>query len=70
MVSIDVAVFSASTYKEVIQGKKGQSKWHENEEDQKVLAWLSHLSFEETHQDILSKRHPGTAGWLFVFART
>jgi hypothetical protein len=64
MVSIDAAVLGASTYKEVTEGREQQRKWHHAEENLKILAWLSPLSFEEIHNDILSKRQPGTGKWF------
>jgi hypothetical protein len=66
MVSIDVAVLGASTYREVTEGRKELQQWHVAEENRKILAWLSHLSFEEIHKDMLSKRHPKTGEWLLA----
>jgi len=66
MVSIDSAVLGASTYKEIKEGRREQRIWHETEENQKILAWISRLSFEATHRDMLSKRHPGTGEWLLA----
>ena len=67
LVSVDVAVLSASTHLE-IKGLKGEyQKWRAAEENQQILRWLSQecqLDFEKKHSDILSKLHPGTGDWF------
>lgn len=59
-------MIGASTYREVTDGKRELKEWHDAEENQTILAWLSRLSFEEIHADILSKHHPGTGEWLLA----
>jgi len=64
MVSIDAIVLGATTYKEAKEARKEQQGWHRAETNQKILTWLSQLSFEDKQEDILSKHHPGTGKWL------
>ncbi|KAH8767818.1 hypothetical protein BGZ57DRAFT_797785, partial [Hyaloscypha finlandica] len=64
MVAIDTIALGASTYKEVKGARKEQQQWQQAEENQRILAWLSQLNFEDKQKDILSKRHPGTGQWF------
>jgi Cdc6-like AAA superfamily ATPase len=64
LVSIDTAVLAAKTHLDLKEVRKERQKWHTTEENQKILRWLSQLTFEEKHRDILSRRHPGTGQWL------
>lgn len=64
MISYDAIVLGVSTLGEVKRARKEQKQWHDDEENQKVLSWLSDLSFEQKQTDILSKRHPGTGEWF------
>ncbi|KAF7507610.1 hypothetical protein GJ744_010280 [Endocarpon pusillum] len=64
LILIDTATIVASTRLEVKEVRKEHQQWHAAERNRKILRWLSHLSFEEKHRDILSKLHPGTGQWL------
>jgi len=64
MLSIDAAVLGVTTYKEIKKAREEQQEWHKTEENQKILSWLSHLSFEDKQKDIFSKHHPGTGEWF------
>ncbi|KAL8819306.1 MAG: hypothetical protein Q9191_007761, partial [Dirinaria sp. TL-2023a] len=64
MVSIDALNVGISVLGEVKQARKEQQAWHDTQDNQKVLNWLSDLSFSEKHNDIFSKRHPGTGEWF------
>jgi len=66
LVLIDAAMITASTHLEVQEVRKEHQAWHAAEENRKILRWLSQLSFEEKHRDVLSKLHPGTGQWLLV----
>jgi hypothetical protein len=68
LVSVDNAVLASSTYLQVKGARKEQQEWHTAEENYKILRWLSQLSFEEKHRDVLSKLHPGTGQWLLDLA--
>ncbi|KAL2672649.1 hypothetical protein Neosp_013363 [[Neocosmospora] mangrovei] len=61
MVSIN---FQAATYNEVKAIREEQRDWRQSEENKRVLAWLSGLSFEDTHRAVLTKRHPNTGQWF------
>lgn len=61
MVSIN---FQAAAYNEVKAILEEQRDWRQSEENQRVLAWLSGLSFEDTHRAVLAKRHPNTGQWF------
>ncbi|EEU41485.1 uncharacterized protein NECHADRAFT_87616 [Fusarium vanettenii 77-13-4] len=61
MVSIG---FQAATYNEVKAIREEQRDWRQSEENKGVLAWLSGLSFEDTHRAVLTKRHPNTGQWF------
>jgi hypothetical protein len=61
---IDATLLTAMTRIDVKEARTEQKEWHEADENQKLLRWLSRLDFEEKHRDILSKRHPGTGEWL------
>ena len=64
MVSIDATTLVLITQREIRQARREQKEWHNTEQNQKALTWLSNLSFEQKQRDILSKRHPGTGQWL------
>ena len=64
MLLIDSSTIGAITLREVKGARKEQRDWYNAAESQKILAWLSDLSFVEKQRDILSKRHPGTGEWL------
>jgi hypothetical protein len=64
LVLVDTAVITASTRLEVQEVRKEHQAWHTAEENRRILHWLSQLSFEEKHRDVLSKLHPGTGQWL------
>ena len=64
MVSIDTTTLGVMNHKETRQTRQEQKEWHNVEQNQKILTWLSKLDFDEKQRDILSKRHPGTGGWL------
>ncbi|UPK99891.1 hypothetical protein LCI18_010826 [Fusarium solani-melongenae] len=61
MVSIN---FQAATYHEVKAIREQQRDWRQSDENKEVLAWLSGLSFEDTHRAVLTKRHPNTGQWF------
>lgn len=56
--------FQTATYNEVKATREEQRDWRQSEENKKVLAWLSSLSFEDTHRAVLTKRHPNTGQWF------
>jgi hypothetical protein len=78
MVSIDMTVLGATTYKEVKEARKEhqaarveqqktrkeQQKWHDSEASQRILAWLTPADYGPQQSDFLSRRQPGTGGWL------
>lgn len=64
LVLIDMAALTAHTHLDIEGLRKELQDWHMTEANDKVLQWLSQLSFEEKHQDVLSKLHPGTGKWL------
>lgn len=64
MVSIDALNVGVNILGEVKQARKEQQAWHDTQDNQRVLNWLSDLSFAEKHNDIFSKRHPGTGEWF------
>lgn len=64
MVSIDALSVGVDTLGEVKQARKEQQAWFGSQEDQKVLTWLSDLSFEEKHKDVFSKRYHSTGEWF------
>lgn len=66
MVSIDAALMQVQTQKGI---KNARKEWHGADENRKVLTWLSQANFEQKHQDVLSKHHPGTAQWLLDLDR-
>ena len=64
MLSMDAARLGVMTHTEMREARREQREWHNAEENQAILTWISNLSFEEKQTDILSKRHPGTGEWL------
>ena len=64
MISIDTMMLGVMNSKEMRQAREEQREWHNVEQNQKILTWLSDLNFDEKQRDILSKRHPGTGRWL------
>ena len=64
MVSIDTMTLGVMNHKEIRRARQEQKEWHNVEQNQKILTWLSDLNFDEKQRDILSKRHPGTGRWL------
>ena len=64
MLSLDAASLGVITYTEMREARREQREWHNDVENEKILTWISNLSFEEKQRDILSKRHPGTGEWL------
>ncbi|KAI9737017.1 MAG: hypothetical protein M1834_000606 [Cirrosporium novae-zelandiae] len=66
MVSIDTATLVATTYNEVKEIRKEQQEWYQIEENQRILAWLSHLNFDDKQDDIFSRHHPGTGEWFLA----
>lgn len=66
MFSMDALTLGVNIHTEVREARREQKEWHNDEEYQKILTWISTLSFEEKQTDILSKRHPGTGEWLLV----
>ena len=64
MVSIDTMTLGVMNHKEIRRARQEQKEWHNVEQYQKILTWLSDLNFDEKQRDILSKRHPGTGRWL------
>ncbi|RMJ18522.1 hypothetical protein CDV36_001849 [Fusarium kuroshium] len=56
--------FQYATYNEVKAIRTEQQDWRRSEENKTVLAWLSNMSFEDTHRAVLAKRHPNTAQWF------
>lgn len=64
LVSMDTAALTARTQLEIRKVRKEHQEWHIEEEDHRILRWLSHLNFEERHRDVLFKLHPGTGQWL------
>lgn len=64
LLSIDTAALTAHTNLEVKEVRKENQGWHSQAQNRNILRWLSALSFEEKHRDILSKHHPGTGQWL------
>ncbi|KAI8711857.1 hypothetical protein NCS52_01450300 [Fusarium sp. LHS14.1] len=61
MVSIG---FQAATYNEVKAIREEQRDWRRSEDNKGILAWLSSLSFEDTHRAVLTNRHPNTGQWF------
>ncbi|KAL9112036.1 MAG: hypothetical protein Q9227_003656 [Pyrenula ochraceoflavens] len=61
LLNLDVAADTAS---EVRLSRAEQHAWHAEEENQKILTWLSPLAFQARQQAVLAKRHPGTVGWF------
>lgn len=66
MFSMDALILGVNIHTEVREVRREQKEWHNAGEYQKILTWISTLSFEEKQTDILSKRHPGTGEWLLV----
>ena len=64
MLSMDAMRLEVSTLTETREARTEQRIWHNAEENEAILSWISNLSFEEKQADILSKRHPGTGEWL------
>ena len=64
MVSMDTLKLGAITQGEMRAARKEQKEWHNAEKNQKILTWISNLSFEKKQKDLFSKRHPGTGQWL------
>ena len=64
MVSIDATKLGVLNNQEIRGARQEQKEWHNVEQNQKILTWLSNLNFEEKQRDILSRRHPGTGRWL------
>lgn len=64
MVSIDAATLGATTYREVTAARLEQTEWYRTKNNQGILAWLSHLSFEEEQRENFSKCHTGTGEWF------
>ena len=64
MISIDTLTVGVHTLGEVKQARKEQQAWYDALENQKILEWLSNLSFEEKHRDIFSKHQSGTGKWF------
>ncbi|KAJ4325934.1 hypothetical protein N0V84_003320 [Fusarium piperis] len=60
-VSINV---QAETYSEVKAIRAEQQDRDRSEENKAMLAWLSNLSFEDTHRAVLAKRHRNTGQWF------
>lgn len=42
-----------------------QRRWRKEEQNQKILAWLSSLDFAARHRDLAARRVPGTATEIF-----
>lgn len=61
---LDTASLATETHLEVKRIRTDHQEWHTIEENDKILQWLSRLSFTEKQQDILSKLHPGTGQCL------
>ena len=55
---------AAMALQEVRQSRDEHREWHNAAENQRILKWLSQLSFEERHRDILAKRFEGTGEWF------
>jgi hypothetical protein len=64
LVSIDASLLGARTYNLVETARNEHEAWHDADENEKVLKWLSNLSFSNKQSENLSKRHPGTGIWL------
>ncbi len=64
LIFIDTAALVAHTRLEVKEFGKEHQEWHTAEKTHEILKWISGLSFEEKHRDVLSKLHPGTGQWL------
>ena len=64
LVSIDTMTIGIMNHKEIKQARQEQKAWHNAEQNQAILTWLSTLNFDEKQRDMLSKRHPGTGRWL------
>ncbi len=64
MLSLDAASLGVITHTEMREARREQREWHNDVENERILTWISNLSFEEKQRDILSKRHPGTGEWL------
>jgi Cdc6-like AAA superfamily ATPase len=71
MVSIDMAVLGATTYKEVKDtrreqqdARKEQQKWHQDERVKDLLNWLSMADHGSQQRDFLCRRQEGTGQWL------
>ncbi|KAI9845534.1 MAG: hypothetical protein M1838_001702 [Thelocarpon superellum] len=45
-----------------------QERWHQDDESQRVLDWLSPLNFSAQQSDIIARRQDGTGQWLLESA--
>jgi hypothetical protein len=64
LVIVDTAALVARTRLDVKEARKENQAWHSEEQNNRISKWLSMLNFADKHQDILSKRHPGTGDWI------
>ena len=71
LVSIDIAVLGATTYKEVKEtrrdqqeARKEQQEWHQAGTDKELLTWLAKTDYGSQQSDLLSRRQEGTGQWL------
>jgi len=64
MISYDATNLGVNTLGQVKRARKEQKEWHDAQENQAMLGWLSDLDFKQKQTDILSKQHPGTGEWF------
>jgi hypothetical protein len=64
MLSVDMAAVASATYKEVKEGRQEQQEWHQSEQDQEILRWLSKVDHDGQHNHIFLKREESTGQWL------
>lgn len=64
MISYDAINLGVSTLGQVKRARKEQKEWHDAQENQEMLGWLSNLDFKQKQTDILSKQLSGTGEWF------
>lgn len=64
LINVETLSVGSRIQNEVQQIRNEHREWHGVTENRRILRWLSQLSFEERHRDILSKRLQGTGEWF------
>jgi hypothetical protein len=64
LISLQSNRITKATRFEVQQLASELSKWHEEEQFQDILRWISKSDFDDQHAEHLSKWHVGTGSWL------